>query len=113
MILFITLVSILQAGWPASVSEHDGTITAVAFSPSGALVASAGIDQVGILSDSQSRRTLAILRGHHGPVTSLAFHPTEAILATASWDHTARIWNVRNNREVAICHVSPESVETI
>jgi WD40 repeat protein/3',5'-cyclic AMP phosphodiesterase CpdA len=70
-----------------------GWIGAVAYSPSGDLIAVARGWDVEVL-DAKTKQVLRLLRGHAGPVTGVAFTPDGAHLATGSADHTARIWHV-------------------
>ncbi|MGA7729848.1 MAG: hypothetical protein WCD37_01105 [Chloroflexia bacterium] len=68
---------------------------AVAFSPDGRTVASAGDDGAIWLWDTQTHRLLRSLVGHDGqPVTGLAFSPDSGMLASGSWDNKVRVWVV-------------------
>lgn len=79
--------------WVAS-GGHEAPVHAVAYSPDGVFLATAGQDR-GIrvlrLADGQVAR---VLRGHSGAVTSLAFAPDGQTLASGSEDQTIRLWHV-------------------
>jgi WD40 repeat protein/tRNA A-37 threonylcarbamoyl transferase component Bud32 len=103
---------------------HTATILAVAFSPDGRYLASAGYDSTVQLWEVPTGRRLFTLRGHQGPVHQpaqftpedgggllalrghqrpvygLAFAPDSGLLATASWDCTVKLWDVVRGREI-------------
>ena len=67
-------------------------VTAVAFDPTGRMLASAADDTVK-LWDPNSGQLLRSLEGHAGMVTAVAFDPTGRTLASASSDHTVKLWD--------------------
>jgi uncharacterized repeat protein (TIGR01451 family) len=75
-----------------TVSTHSGSITAVAHSPRGDLVASASTDLTVKLRSAVDGTLVASLTGHTDVVNALAFSPDGDMLATGSSDHTIRIW---------------------
>ena len=80
---------------------HAHWITAVAFCPDGALLATASHDATAKLWSRSSGQCLATLRGHSGRVNCVAFRPDGALLATASNDQSVRLWAVASRRCVA------------
>ena len=70
----------------AAVPAHQEQVLALAFSPDGSLLASAGIDHRVILWRSADRQVVASLDDHEGPVLALAWSPDGKTLASAGAD---------------------------
>ncbi len=69
------------------------TVCALAFSPDGRRLASAGADQTIKLWDVATGKEIITLRGHRGAVRTLAFSPNGQQLLSASHDMTVRVWD--------------------
>jgi WD40 repeat protein len=75
---------------------HSGPVSSVAFSPDGATLASASLDQTVILWDVKTGKPRCEpLRGHEDFVSGVAFSPDGATLASASDDQTIVLWDVK------------------
>jgi WD40 repeat protein len=74
--------------------SHDDIVHAVAFHPTGTLLATASEDQNALLWDTEHLPHLKPVArlDHTHPVTALAFSPDGQILATASGTATT-LWN--------------------
>lgn len=102
---FLGLAAVLPrtaVAQPAPVKAHAALVHAVAVSPNGKTLATAGFDNAVKLWDiapDGSLKEKTVLTGHTGPVYAIAFHPTDAkLIATASQDKTARLWDLTNGK---------------
>jgi WD40 repeat protein len=77
---------------PAALLRHDG-VEAIAFSPDGRTLASAGGGGDIKLWDLETATLRATLRGHTSTAFSLAFSPDGQRLASAGYNGTIRIWD--------------------
>ncbi len=81
---------------------HEGTITDVAVSSDGKLLATACGDGTARLVEAHSGVTRFVLKGHTAAVWSPDFSPDGRQLATASSDGSVRLWDVASGAELRV-----------
>ncbi len=79
---------------------HTGQVHALASSPDGKRLASAGKDQTVRLWDLSTGRLRHTLTGHQDSVATVAFSPDGKLLASGGTDRTVRLWDPAAGREL-------------
>src|SRR5262249_15000605 len=81
-----------------ALSGHERGVAALAISPDGHWLVTAGSDKTARLWDLSLRAPWTspfFLQGHAGSIQSVAFSPNGRGLVTGSSDKTARLWDLR------------------
>lgn len=85
-----------RAEWTA----HPDTIYALALSPDGERVATAGGDRLIKLWDWKSRKELARFEGHNGAVLGIAFNTNGTQLVSGGADRELKVWDVATREKL-------------
>ena len=107
----------LAPGEPGYYGRLGGpSVTAMAFSPDGTTLATAGRvgNAIRLWSVPERRALGSALAGHDGAVHAVAFSPDGKTLASASADSTVRLWDVRGrNRYTRLAAIDGGGVPSI
>jgi len=85
----------------ATLRGHEDSVTSLAVTPGGGLLASGSSDKTIGLWRLPGGECAATLRGHENSVTSLAVTPDGRLLASGSEDNTIRLWRLPDGECVA------------
>jgi WD40 repeat protein/tRNA A-37 threonylcarbamoyl transferase component Bud32 len=116
------VVRVLDAATGAEVNKlvgHTFPVRAVAFGPTGRLLASGdgdiGRDDAGVIKvwDLATGREVFTFRGHTDPIFRVALSPNNTRLASASQDHTVKIWDLATGQEVLTLHAHTDAVRAV
>ncbi|MGI5422186.1 AAA family ATPase [Actinomadura luteofluorescens] len=92
---------------------HTDAVRNLAWSPDGALIATASRDGTCGLWDAVTGGTVRVLEGHQGMVEMVAWSPDARRVATASRDRTVRVWDAATGEQLAVLAGAADVVRTV
>ena len=88
---------------PRILEGQSGTVTSIAFSPDGCLLATcAAYEQCARLWDFKRGQLVRTTAGHAFGTTAVAFSPDRTTLASVGGDGKARLWSVDTGEELTV-----------
>lgn len=102
--------SVSASAAPQILRGHTDSVSSVAVSADGSLIASASLDHTVRLWDARTGKTIRVLSGHKGEVYAVAFSPDNQSVASSDYDGRVIIWSVKSGNPLRTIEIKGWSV---
>ncbi len=92
---------------------HVAAVSALAWSPDGTYIVSAGVDKTVQVWDVNSGKCIHVYYGHVAAVSAVTWSPDSAYIASGSLDKMVRVWNVASGKDCYIYYGHVAAVSAI
>lgn len=90
-----------RRGLVRTLAGHTNGVSHCAYSPDGALLATASNDRTARVWDAATGTTLRVFTGHDGPVSTCDISADGTLLATGGHDRSVRLWDIATGAQRA------------
>jgi WD40 repeat protein len=95
------------------ISAHPVSVSAIAFSPGGDQIATAGEDRTVRLWDALTHKPLGVYSSHTDRIPALTWSPDGSLFVSAGWDTSARVWRPNHPDPVILLNTHSDQVVTL
>jgi len=95
VVVGLVFVISLSAQKIQPIAEIEASVSSIAFSPNGELLAFGSFDDTVKFWDIATKQFVNALEGHEHYVASVAFSPDGKLIASGSGDETIKLWDVK------------------
>jgi WD40 repeat protein/serine/threonine protein kinase len=98
---------------PLTLRGHTAAVSAIAFSPDGNHLVSAGHDRTARIWDTRTGAPIRTLTGHDDVVYGVSYSPDGDRIASGSWDRTVKVWDATTGKVILVCRGHDEVITRV